>query len=130
MEDKLRLSRRPNGIRNKGKFSQLCRNRTNCPLMCWTSNDNPIKDTQEHLMVCNTINTNNVAIDDIKYDDIYGSPNKQKEIVTLYKQLLHERNVRMEALLPVGEQTLDPSTPRCCTSTPSYSCTITCLYRD
>ena len=53
--------------------------------MCWTSNDNPIKDTQEHLMVCNKIkmNTNNVTTDEIKYDDIYGSVNKQKEIVTL-----------------------------------------------
>ena len=118
------------GIRSN--FSQLYKNNTNCPLKCWSPEESPLKDTQEHLMVCQKIeiNTNNVSKEKIKYHDIYGNVNKQKEIVTLYKQLLDERNIQMEALLPVGEQTLDPSTPRCCASTLSNNCTNMCLYRD
>ena len=84
------------GIR--GNFGQLYKNNTSCPLKCWPSDSPPLKDTQQHLLVCKkiTLNADSVANNKIKYDDIYGSVTEQKAVTTLYRDILHKRQQLLE----------------------------------
>lgn len=84
------------GIR--GNFGQLYKNNTSCPLKCWPSDSPPLKDTQQHLLVCKkiTLNADSVANNHIKYDDIYGSVTEQKAVTTLYRDILHKRQQLLE----------------------------------
>ena len=55
--------------------SATYKNDKNCPLKCWPENRPPCLDTQQHVLLCNKLKleyNNEVAIGDIKYDDIYG----------------------------------------------------------
>ena len=83
------------------------------------------------MLLCNKLKleyNNEVAIGDIKYDDIYGSVAEQKAVVNIFKDLLNLRSKLLEkSLLPVGDNALDPSTVRCCASTicdNSNNCTL------
>ena len=80
------------GIRSN--FQQMYRNNLNCPLKCWPSSDNPIRDTQEHLLTCSKLKLvkQTLSTNQIKYDDIYGNVEEQKAVVTIVRELLEARN--------------------------------------
>ena len=39
----------------KNNFSHMHGGQINCPLNCWNTDDQPCKDSQEHLLICKTI---------------------------------------------------------------------------
>ena len=80
------------GVRSN--FQQMYRNNLSCPLKCWSPNDTPIRDTQEHLLACSKLNldTQTVVQGNIKYENIYGNVDDQKAIVNIFKELLEKRN--------------------------------------
>ena len=80
------------GIRSN--FHHMYRNNLSCPLKCWSPSDVPLRDTQEHLLVCSKLNlaTQTVVRGNIEYDNIYGNVEDQKAIVNIFKELLEKRN--------------------------------------
>ena len=90
------------GIR--GNFKQFYRGNTYCPLKCWPE-DSPVEDTQQHLLVCDKIQKDanlTVACGKPEYNDIYGSTDKQKEIVTIFKECLNVRNKKISENSPTS----------------------------
>ena len=100
------------GIRSN--FKNLYRGATHCPLNC--SDISPHQDTQQHLLVCSAIKleqTNTIARNEVKYNDIYGDLQSQKEAVTLFRELLDARDKILNCEIPslsVGTDALNPST--------------------
>ena len=91
------------GIR--GNFKKFYRDNTKCPLKCWPVDSEPMDDTQQHVLDCTKIQTNTspiVACGKPVYDDIYGSTDKQKEIVTLFKERLEIRNKLISESYPTS----------------------------
>ena len=90
------------GIR--GNFKKLYRDNTKCPLQCWPVDSEPIEDNQEHLLVCSKIQTTSskIACGKTVYMDIYGSTDRQKEGVTLFKELLNTRNSLLSETSPTS----------------------------
>ena len=80
------------GIRSN--FHQIFRNNLSCPQKCWSPSDAPLRDTQEHLLVCSKLNlaTQTVVRGNIKYENIYGNVEDQKAIVNIFKELIEKRN--------------------------------------
>ena len=85
-----------------------------------------ISDTQQHLISCNTILQNLtdcqtiIAVNTIKYEDIYGDVYEQKAIVSLVMECLKIRNQIIEnSNQPTSGHcmSLDPSTSLCCANT-------------
>ena len=81
------------GIRSN--FHQMYRNNLSCPLKCWSPSDAPLRDTQEHLLVCSKLNlaTQTVVRGNIKYENIYGNVEDQKAIVNIFKELIEKQAV-------------------------------------
>ena len=74
-----------------------------------------LEDTQEHLLVCSKLEDtarHTIATEKIEFKHIYGSVHEQKAIVTIMKQLLHDRNILLEHISTSGAS-LDPNTPSC-----------------
>ena len=90
------------GIR--GNFKKMYRDNTKCPLQCWPVDSEPIEDNQEHLLVCSKIQTTSskIACGKTVYMDIYGSTDRQKEVVTLFKELLNTRNSLLSETSPTS----------------------------
>jgi hypothetical protein len=112
----------------RANFKNMYRDDKHCPLKCWETDADPIEDTQEHLLVCSKLNDtarHTIATEKIEYNHIYGSVHEQKAIVTIMKQLLHERNVLLENISTSGAS-LDPITPGCYASTASNICRYNC----
>ena len=81
--------------RYKAQLSEkMYRTNLNRPLKYWPSSDNPIRDTQEHLLTCSKLKLEKqtLSTDLIKYDDIYGNVEEQKAVVTMVRELLEARN--------------------------------------
>ena len=100
---------------------------SSCPLTCWQENLEPLRDTQEHLLVCSKLKTNDkqtLVEEEIKYTHIYGAVGQQKAIVTVMKELLNERNKILKTISTSGDS-LDPSTHGCYAST-SDDCDNNC----
>ena len=100
----------------KGNFPNLRLNCVHCPLKCWTANETPVIDSQEHILECKKLcdfRVKEIATEKVVYSDLFSDVKKQKEAVTLFKLLLEER----EKLCPPGAN-LDPSTvlDLCCSS--------------
>ena len=94
-----------------------------CPLNCWNVNCNEPAppDSQEHLFVCRKIelSSNNLSRSKTEYNDLFGDISKQKEIISLFTELLEVRQTIMnEAEDPPGDK-LDPSmsSSKCCNGT-------------
>ena len=66
-----------------------------CPLKCWSSCEQPIFDTQEHLFKCTKIlaklETNILTSDEIIHDHIFENVEKQKAATALFRDLLEQR---------------------------------------
>ena len=100
----------------KGNFPNLRLNCVHCPLKCWTANETPVIDSQEHILECKKLcdfRVKEIATEKVVYSDLFSDVKKQKEAVTLFKSLLEER----EKLCPPGAN-LDLSTvlDLCCSS--------------
>ena len=82
----------------KDNFHRMYGNDISCPLKCWPEGAPPIRDTQEHIMLCSKLELLNptVASGTLKYDDIYGNTDQQKEVVTVMKELLKSRNKSLQ----------------------------------
>ena len=107
-------------------FKNLYRENLYCPLKCAPEGSSPHEDTQQHLISCNTIIQNLsdcqtiIAVNTIKYEDIYGDIYQQKAIVSLVKECLRIRNKIIEESKQSTSgrcMSLDPSTSLCCTNT-------------
>ena len=100
----------------KGNFPNLKMNCIHCPLKCWTANETPVIDSQEHILECKKLcdfRVKEIATQKVEYSNLFSDIKKQKEAVLLFKLLLDER----EKLCPPGAN-LDPSTATdlCCSS--------------
>ena len=107
----------------KANFSNLYGRKIACPLNCWNTKYNELAppDNQEHLLLCENIklSSNNISRSKTEYSNLFGDIIKQKEIITLFTELLEERQKSLnEAEDPPGDK-LDPSTSssKCCKST-------------
>ena len=80
-------------------FKKMYEPNIHCPLKCWPQGSPPVEDSQQHLLYCTKltlVQNSTVANSCIVYDDIYGDVYKQKAVVTMYKQLLMQRNSILE----------------------------------
>ena len=107
----------------KANFSNLYGGKIACPLNCWNTKYNELAppDNQEHLLLCENIklSSNNISRSKTEYSNLFGDIIKQKEIITLFTELLEERHKSLnEAEDPPGDN-LEPSTSssKCCKST-------------
>ena len=97
-------------------FQNLYKPNLHCPLKCWSADDPPIQDTQEHVLSCTRLQLgqdSTVANSKISHDDIYGDLVKQKEVANLFNQLLVIRDtiIQDEAQVhpPADAWTLAPN---------------------
>ena len=85
----------------KGNFSHFYGGQIAFPLNCWDpeKNEPSLLDSQEHILVCTKLKISNniAACDKIDYSDIFKEPQRQKEIVALYKILIEEREKILQA---------------------------------
>ena len=89
----------------KSNFSSFYGSDKLCPL-CKTS-----EDTQQHCMECTKIpSAENTLKTHIKYEHIHGAVSQQKEVASLYLDLLGRRDALLQDSRPGTEQTLDLST--------------------
>ena len=67
-----------------------------CPLKCWGESEVKEEDTQQHILICETlgtlIHTDEVANGNVKYSDIFAETNKQKEAVVLLHRLIEAKH--------------------------------------
>ena len=85
----------------KNNFSSIYKGNMACRLKC--SDPNAI-DSQQHLLLCSAL-TDNITKEQnhIKYEDIFGSLEQQREAVLLLAKLLEARQEILEGeSLPVG----------------------------
>ena len=81
-----------------------------CPLKCWSQGEDPIKDTQQHLLTCSKleVQSNDISCGKVEYEDLFKDVKKQKEATVLFSRLLEVSNKSKDEDLP--EVYLDPST--------------------
>ena len=79
-------------------------------MKCWSNNEAPIEDSQQHLLSCQQLNqTENYSVAD--YDDIFGAVEQQLAVTQLFMEKLDlRRRLLLEASHQQGKSTLDPST--------------------
>ena len=87
-----------------------------CPLECWGTAEQPLLDTQEHILNCKklqNVKSSDLTAQKVEYSFLFGDIKKQKEIVTLFKLYLDEK----QKICPPGAK-LDPSTVQglCCSN--------------
>ena len=109
----LRTKTSKNFKSNFPNFNNAC---LHCPLICWGINELPLFDTQEHILECkklSNVKSRALTAGKVEYLYLFEDIKKQKEIVTLIKILLEEK----QKLCPPGAK-LDPSTVQnlCCSS--------------
>ena len=67
-----------------------------CPLKCWEESEVKEENTQQHMLIFETldtlIHTDEVANGNVKYSDIFADTNKQKEAVVLLHRLIEARS--------------------------------------
>ena len=78
-----------------------------CPLKCPGE-----QDSQEHIMVCKPLlaelsEDEKFAVQNVKYDHIYGDMKSQKDVVTIFTWLLEAREKLLEAANPTSGSSLD-----------------------
>ena len=118
-------SRTLEGIR--ANFPNMYKENLNCPLNCWSQDEQIQKDTQQHILVCPTISSKfksaETSFGAIRYEDIFSDVHKQKEVTALIGQLLDVR----EDCLPGAH--LDPSTSlgSCCDDALCTCCVLNVL---
>ena len=99
-EVKLLFALRSRTVRGvKRNFKGVYKENLDCPLMCWGSNDAPITDTQEHMLVCSKLNKNSreICSNTVTYNNIFSSDVlKQKEMVKIFEKLIDKRNNLLE----------------------------------
>ena len=83
-----------------------------CPLAC-RNKDQEEDDTQKHMLECTKIRaehqSEDAAIGDVKYDDIFSNTARQKEAVVLYTRLMEIRRRIMKSTDNPPGDILDPS---------------------
>ena len=132
-ETKLLVALRSRTADFKANFSNLNGGQVECPLHCWGQDEQPLEDTQQHLLLCSKliIESNDIACGKVAYEDIFGSVIRQKEAITLFTQLLEikEGLVKHKTPNPPGEK-LDPSISHnlCCRSA-NFTSNPTCNNR-
>ena len=109
----LRTKTSKNFKSNFPNFNNTC---LHCPLRCWGINELPLFDTQEQILQCkklSNVKSRALTAGKVEYSCLFEDIKKQKEIVTLIKILLEEK----QKLCPPGAK-LDPSTVQslCCSS--------------
>ena len=114
----------------KANFSYLYGGKTECPLKCWDVKkyEPAPADNQEHSMVCNKLKTtsNNISLGMIEYNDLFSDVQKQKEVITMFTELLeYKEKMMQEKENPPGDK-LDPSSciNSCCSSTLFTRCAV------
>ena len=93
----------------KKNFSQMHGGQVDCPLKCWSTNAQPVIDSQEHLLTCKPIterfHSNDIA-EDVQYSDLFNrNVKKQKQLAVLFAKLLEIKNQICEEREPAN---LDP----------------------
>ena len=81
------------GIRQN--FKNLYKPNLSCPLKCQPAGSPQLEDSQEHLLSCSKlqlIHNNIVAKSEVVHADIYGEVEKQKAAVSVFAELLEQRN--------------------------------------
>ena len=69
------------------------------------------EDTQQHCMECPKVSSATSTLNThIEYDHIHGAISQQKEVASLYLDLLGQRDAQLQDSRPGTEQTLDLST--------------------
>ena len=76
----------------KTNFSSQYENNMKCHL-CSGYSDTDYPDSQEHLLSCVTLSKHVQVPNNIEYEDIYRSVDKQLKIVKVFKQLLRAREI-------------------------------------
>ena len=111
----------------KTNFRNLYGGQVDCPLKCWGEGQLPIEDSQQHLLECKKLKTQNknIARNKISYNDLFCDVSKQKEAVSLFSDLIE---LKEELTNPPGDK-LGPSidSSQCCrnavfTSTACIDC--------
>ena len=74
------------------------------------------QDSQEHLRTCKPLlkelsEHQKLAVQKVKFEDIYNNPNCQKEAVTIFSLLLDAREKLLEAGKPTSGSSLDAAPP-------------------
>ena len=102
----------------KCNFRNLYRGQVDCPLQCWDAGEEPIEDSQQHILECKKmqIENSNVALGKVVYNDLFGEVSRQKEAITLFAELMEMKENQMKS--PPGDM-LDPSigSNQCCRNT-------------
>ena len=89
----------------KSNFSSFYGSDNLCPLCKST------EDTQQHCMECPKVSSATSTLNThIEYDHIHGAISQQKEVASLYLDLLGQRDAQLQDSRPGTEQTLDLST--------------------
>jgi hypothetical protein len=75
---------------SKCNFRNLYGGKVECPLKCWGNGENPMEDSQQHILECKKLKVTNmnIASDKIVYNDLFGDVRRQKEAVTLFADLI------------------------------------------
>ena len=109
---------RSHTIRNiKMNFSSWYKNDLSCSLKCQEIQQNQDEDSQQHLLVCNTLlsqlsQEQYKLIEGISYNDLYSNTVRQKLAVTGFTWLLNIRERLLEATTPaIGVTLVAASTP-------------------
>ena len=93
-----------------------------CPLKCKNKDDEE-EDTQKHMLECRKLRaellTDDVAIGEVKYDDIFSNTSKQKQAVVLFTRLIEMRTKILKSTDNPPGAILDPSMGNrlCCSDT-------------
>ena len=99
----------------KCNFRNLHGGKVECPLKCWGNEENPLEDSQQHLLECKKLKVinMNIASDKIVYNDLFGDVKRQKEAVTLFADLIEMKE--LEAKVPPGDKLdLSIGSNQCC----------------
>ena len=103
---------RSHTIRNiKMNFSSWYKNYLSCSLKSQQIQQNQNEDSQQHLLVCNTLlsqlsQEQYKLIEGISYNDLYSNTVRQKLAVTGFTWLLNIRERLLEATTPASGVTL------------------------
>ena len=112
----------------KCNFRHLYGENIYCPLKCCP--ESPLEDSQKHLLICSKlkIETTNVARTQIEYNDIFKDVNKQKEVVTMYSELLEQKAKLIKEMnaSPPGDK-LDPTSSIDCCCGDAFFTNLYCL---
>ena len=76
----------------KANFPNMNKSCIHCPLKCWGEGEEPIKDTQEHILECKNPTKMRTSPRKVEYTHIFGNIKKQKEAVVITKQCVEEKD--------------------------------------